>query len=376
MDTRSRKSVSVDLFNLPPLPNERNKEESYMDMPYNYYIPNGKNSRLLDRTDRVEFDRETLDGNTGFQLKIPYLEHVFGTKYFIMDRVTGSMMGIYDDKVEQIDLKGQLKPFNINQLDRVMHIIGQRRLGLDTSSILTDEIPKDSHTGQSSYRMEYPSTPKQFNLFQDYKNVEHDGNMLTADQRTRVYEDRSKVIAEMADAFYIFSRSIFFNPEMAEQYNHSRVKYINYFTQIVCNIDIFLQEDQLMHTKVGFSLVPVPGCLPNSNDLEQTNTDQIIQTANEEVTLTNREMQVIMQGDNKHPHINKSGSFSRLRSFKLNDMGFSLNKISPITFDVENPQTPADRGIKGRAPTSTPREQRAPQAHKEVADLNEAHHEP
>ena len=142
-------------------------------------------------------------------------------------------MGIYDDKVEQIDLKGQLKPFNINQLIRVMHILGQRRLGLDTSSILTDEIPEDSHVGQSSNRMEYPSMPKQFNLFQEYKNVEHDSNMLTADQRTRVYEDRSKVIAEMADAFYIFSRSIFFNPEMAEQYNHSCDKYINYFTQIV-----------------------------------------------------------------------------------------------------------------------------------------------
>ena len=89
-----------------------------------------------------------------------------------------------------------------------------------------------------------------------------------------------------------------------------------------------------------------------------------------------------MQGDNKHPHINKSGSFSRLRSFKLNDMGFSLNKISPITFDVENPQTPADCGIKGRALTSTPRERRVPQsmqqeqAHNEAADLNEAHHEP
>ena len=50
--------------------------------------------------------------------------------------------------------------------------------------------------------------------------------------------------------------------------------------------------------------------------------------------MITREMQVIMQGDNKHPHINKSGSFSRLRSFKLNDMGFSLNKISPITFDM------------------------------------------
>ena len=204
MDTCSRKSVSIDLFNLPPLPDECNKKESYMDVLYNYYIPNGKNSRLLDRTDRVEFDRETIEGNTGFQLEIPYLEYTFGTKYFIMDRVTGSMMGIYDDKVEQIDLKGQLKPFNINQLDRVMHIIGQRRLGLDTSSIPMDEIPEDSHVGQSSNRMEYPSTPKQFNLFQEYKNIEHDGNMLTAEQRTKMYEDRSKVIAEMADTLYHF----------------------------------------------------------------------------------------------------------------------------------------------------------------------------
>ena len=118
------------------------------------------------------------------------------------------------------------------------------------------------------------------------------------------------------------------------------------------NIDVFLQEDQLMHTKVGFSLVPVPGYLPNSNDLEQRNADQISQTACDEVNKITREMQVIMQGDNKHPHIN-SGSFSCLRSFELNDMGFSLNKISPITFDVEDPQTPADRGIKNRAPTST-----------------------
>ena len=63
----------------------------------------------------------------------------------------------------------------------------------------------------------------------------------------------------MAESFYIFSRSIFFNLEMADQYTLSRDKYFHYFQQIVWNIDIFLQEDQLMHTKAGFSLVPVPG---------------------------------------------------------------------------------------------------------------------
>ena len=86
MDTHSHKSVSIDLFNLPPLPDmSRIQKNHTWTCPYNYYIPDGKNSRLLDRTDRVEFDRETLDGNTGFQLEIPYLEHAFGTKYFIMD---------------------------------------------------------------------------------------------------------------------------------------------------------------------------------------------------------------------------------------------------------------------------------------------------
>ena len=137
-----------------------------------------------------------------------------------------------------------------------------------------------------------------------------------------------------------------------------------------------------MHTKAGVSQVPVPGYLPSSHDLEQTDADQIIQTANEEVASTNKEMQVIMQSDNKHLHMNKSGSFSRLRSFELNDMGFSLNRISPIMFDVENLQTPVNCGTKGRAPTLTPREKRVPQnaqqgqTHDEAVNMNEAHHEP
>ena len=63
-------------------------------------------------------------------------------------------------------------------------------------------------------------------------------------------------------------------------------------------------------------------------------------------------------------------------------MGFSLNRISPIMFDVENPQTPANCGTKGRALTSMPREKRVPwntqqgQTSDEAVNMNEAHHEP
>ena len=40
--SRSKGSVSVDLFNLPTLPDERRVATSYLDIPVNFYLPDGK----------------------------------------------------------------------------------------------------------------------------------------------------------------------------------------------------------------------------------------------------------------------------------------------------------------------------------------------
>ena len=63
MATCSKKEILIDLFNLPPLPDEWNAIDSYLDIPNNYYIPDGKNSRLWNITNRKGFDRHTVDGN-------------------------------------------------------------------------------------------------------------------------------------------------------------------------------------------------------------------------------------------------------------------------------------------------------------------------
>ena len=70
MTTHFRKEISIDLFSLPPpqLPDERNALEAYMDVPHNFYIPDGKNTRLMDWMDRREFERQTVDNNKGFVL--------------------------------------------------------------------------------------------------------------------------------------------------------------------------------------------------------------------------------------------------------------------------------------------------------------------
>ena len=68
MTTHSKKEILIDLFNLPPLPDKRNTLDAYMDVPHNFYVPDGKNTRLMDFVERREFERQTIDNNKGFVL--------------------------------------------------------------------------------------------------------------------------------------------------------------------------------------------------------------------------------------------------------------------------------------------------------------------
>ena len=145
---------------------------------------------------------------------------------------------------------------------------------------------------------------------------------------------------------------MFFNPEMSGTYRSNIDKYTGYFSSVVRNIDIYLQEDQLMQTKCGFPLVPVPTYVPQVHKLGENTVCHIEDTANSEVRRVKQEMLNVMEGgqdDSPHDMSNASihSSFSR-----LNDMGYGLNR--PITFNKYALQTPNNRG-QGRAPTSTPR---------------------
>ena len=186
--------------------------------------------------------------------------------------------------------------------------------------------------------------------------------MLTPKERSELYNDCTKVILEMVETYNVFSRCIYFNPEMSDKYQSNIDRYIGYYTNIIRHIDIFLQEDQLMHMKLGFPLVPVPSYLPNMYELEHSNIRKINDTASAEVRRVENKMMVIMQEHQEKEQQNIShnsfhSSFSRIRSDELNDMGYGLSRISPITFNGDAFQTPSNRA-KDKAPTSTPRERR------------------
>ena len=104
--SRSKGSVSVDLFNLPRLPDERRVAASYLDIPVDFYLPDGKNSKISKIISRQSFDRRTPDGNEGFVIKIQYLRRAFGTKTYLIDKVTGSLFVLYDDHIESMGFCG------------------------------------------------------------------------------------------------------------------------------------------------------------------------------------------------------------------------------------------------------------------------------
>ena len=233
MATHSKKEILIDLFILPPLPDEMNALDAYMDVPHNFYIPDGKNTRLMDCVKRREFKRQTVDNNEGFVLQIPFLEHAFVTIYYVVDKQNGHMMGIFDDQLQDIDCDAQMKPFNLPQLSQMITTLEHRRQGFNDSSV------SDNTNAPSNDRLQYPSTPKQFKSFDYLKGLQYDGNMLTPKERSELYKDLTKVFIEMAEA-YIFSRCIYFNPEMSEKYQGNIERYIMYYTNIARQINIFL----------------------------------------------------------------------------------------------------------------------------------------
>ena len=61
------------------------------------------------------FDRLTPNGNECIGVQINYLEHAYGTKYYIVDKVNGQINAIHDDGLELTEFMGCFSPFNLNE---------------------------------------------------------------------------------------------------------------------------------------------------------------------------------------------------------------------------------------------------------------------
>ena len=119
--SRTESSVSIDLFNLPLLPDVRRQKTMFCKIPNDFFLPDGKNTHLSYIINTWTFDRLTPNGNEGVGVQINYLEHAYRTKYYVVDKVNGKINAIHDNSLELMEFKGNFSPFNLEELEMKAH---------------------------------------------------------------------------------------------------------------------------------------------------------------------------------------------------------------------------------------------------------------
>ena len=115
--SRTKSSISIDLFNLPPLPDMRKHSTMICEIPNDFFVPDGKNTQLSKVVNTWTFDRLTPNGNEGVGVKLDYLECVYGTRYYVIDKVNSDINAIHDESLELMEFKGHFSPFDLDDLE-------------------------------------------------------------------------------------------------------------------------------------------------------------------------------------------------------------------------------------------------------------------
>ena len=352
--SHSKGSVSVDLFNLPTLPDERRVATSYLDIPVDFYLPDGKNSKISKVISRQAFDRQTPDGNEGFVIEIQYLERAFCTNIYLINKVTGSLFAIHDDHIESTGLCGSECVFDLQELEFNICDLADRRNGEDDSIA---EKRRSTQTTQQQTPNAPPSSgpptiPDNFPMYRNWENFTHQGESFTISYRQQVYETHSEIITTLIDCFSTLNKHTSSHPETELACHQEKTRHFSYYSLLIQHIDNVLQEDNVFRRGKELPELPAPTYSPSVTDLETINRIHVMSHAwresdhaLQEATIIHREFML------EQAHMNNM-SFSRIRNVDhITDMGYGLNRVSPILRDQ---QTPA-QSTNPRDPTSTPR---------------------
>ena len=115
--SRTKSSVSIDLFNLPPLPDTKKHPAMISEIQNDFFLPDGKNTQLSKAVNTWTFDRLTPNGNEGVGIKLDCLERAYGMKYFVIDKVNRDINAIHDESLELTEFKGRFRPFDLDDLE-------------------------------------------------------------------------------------------------------------------------------------------------------------------------------------------------------------------------------------------------------------------
>ena len=138
--SHARSNVSIDLVHLPSLPDERRTMTMTNNFPHNFYLPNRNNSKISQIVNKWIFGRQIPDGNEGVGVEIPYLEWAYGSRHYVVNKITGNISAIHDDSIKPTDFFGCFGPFNLKELEFDVCRVADHHNGKDDSRLDDDRM--------------------------------------------------------------------------------------------------------------------------------------------------------------------------------------------------------------------------------------------
>ena len=188
-------------------------------------------------------------------------------------------------------------------------------------------------------------------MYEEWENLTHQGVSFTISYRQQIYEVCSEIITTLINCFSELNKHTRSHPETELACHQEKTHHFSYYSWLIQHIDNILQEDNIFRCSNELPELPALMYSPSVNDLETLHRIHVMShawresdNALQEAIIIHREFML------EKAHMNNT-SFSRIRN--ITDMGYSLNRVSPIF--GEQGQTPA-QSTNPRNPTSTPRQ--------------------
>ena len=186
-----------------------------------------------------------------------------------------------------------------------------------------------------------------------WENLTHQGVSFTISYRQQIYEGRSEIITTLIDCFSELNKHTRSHPEAELACHQEKTCHFSYYSWLIQHIDNVLQEDNIFRRNNELPELPAPTYSPSVNDLEMIHRIHVMSHAWRESDHALQEATIIhCEFMLEKAHMNNT-SFSRIRNIdNTTDMGYSLNRVSPIFGEQQTPV----QSTNPRNPTSTPRQ--------------------
>ena len=153
------------------------------------------------------FDRQTPDGNEGVGIEIPYLEHAYGTRYYVIDTINGNINAIHNNKVKPTDFYGHFSPFNLRDWDLEFNVcrIADHHNGENDSRLNEKrrQVPQEEAPAPLQSAQQRPLRP-----FHELRHMTHEKQVFSMEKCTNLYFHCVEVINDLIESFQMYSMQI------------------------------------------------------------------------------------------------------------------------------------------------------------------------